>query len=38
MIPPDDVFDPEWDAPLTDEQWLAVRWMFEDRTDRPDEP
>lgn len=31
MIPDDDVFDPAWDAPLTQEQWNAVKWMYEDR-------
>lgn len=35
-IPPDDVLDPEWDKPLTEEQWRAVWWMYEDR--RPAEP
>jgi hypothetical protein len=31
MIPPDDVWDEDWDAPLTQEQWNVVEWMFEDR-------
>lgn len=35
-IPPDDVPDPEWDKPLTEEQWRAVRWLFED--DSPEKP
>lgn len=29
MLPADDVLDPDWDAPLADEQWRAVWWMFE---------
>lgn len=32
MIPADDVWDEQWDAPLTDAQWNAVKWMYEDRS------
>ena len=30
---PDDVWDEAWDAPLTAEQWNAVKWIFEDRSE-----
>jgi len=23
---------PDWDKPLTPEQWRAVRWLYEDRS------
>ncbi|WP_175401548.1 hypothetical protein [Mycobacterium malmoense] len=36
-IPPNDVLDPEWDKPLTEEQWRAVRWLFDDRTESADD-
>jgi hypothetical protein len=31
-IPPDDVWDEKWDAPLSQEQWNACKWMYEDRS------
>lgn len=27
-----DEHDSRWDAPLTQEQWNAAKWMFEDRS------
>lgn len=32
MIPDDDTWDPDWDAPLSQEQWNACKWMYEDRS------
>lgn len=34
-IPPDDVWDEAWDAPLTQTRWNAVKWMYEDRSQLP---
>ena len=33
MTSPEVEFDERWDAPLTQEQWSAVSWMFDDRAD-----
>lgn len=37
MIPPDDVRDEKYDAPLTPRQFAACKWMFEDRSDQGDD-
>jgi hypothetical protein len=36
VIPDDDVWDEKWDAPLSQGQWTAVKWLYEDRSKRCD--